>query len=85
LIVRLEANQELSLDEIRAFLDASEEIGFEGRNRQEVYGWVNQVLDQQGYGKLDRSGRGAGAKVCTEDDGVKSCPGDALDWPVSAW
>jgi len=58
LIVSLEADRELSLDEIRAFLDASDVIGFEGRNRQEVYGWVNQVLDQQAYGKLNRSGRG---------------------------
>src|ERR1043165_7898768 len=58
LIVRVEADQELSLDEIRAFLDASDVVGFEGRNRQEVYGWVNRILDQQAYGKLNRSGRG---------------------------
>jgi len=58
LIVRLEANQELSLEQIQAFLRASDAVGFEGRNREEVYGWVNRVLDQQGYSQLNRSGRG---------------------------
>ena len=54
----MEANQELSLEQIRAFLKASDAVGFEGRNREEVYGWVNRVLDQQGYSQLNRRGRG---------------------------
>src|ERR1039457_5655617 len=43
---------------MRAFLDGSEEVRFEGRNREEVYGWVNQTLRQQHYEELKRSGRG---------------------------
>ena len=39
-------------------LDGSEEVRFEGRNREEVYGWVNQTLRQQRYEELKRSGRG---------------------------
>jgi hypothetical protein len=54
----LEADQELSLEQIRAFLKASDAVGFEGRHREEVYGWVNRVLDQQGYSQLNRRGRG---------------------------
>ncbi len=54
----MKTDQELSLEQIRAFLEGSDAVGFEGRNRQEVYGWVNRVLDQQGYSKLDRAGRG---------------------------
>lgn len=54
----MEANQELSLEQIQAFLRASDAVGFEGRNRGEVYGWVNRVLDQQGYSQLGRRGRG---------------------------
>ena len=48
----------LRLDEIQAFLRASEEHCFEGQNREEIYGWVNQTLRQQNYGELGRTGRG---------------------------
>ena len=47
----------LSLEEIQAFLDASEEIEFEGRNRKEVYDWVRGTLVEQQYhlqGKVNR-------------------------------
>jgi len=32
------------------FLQASDELQFEGRNREEVYGWVSQTLREQGIG-----------------------------------
>lgn len=54
----METDQELSLEQIRAFLQASDAVGFEGRNREEVYGWVNRTLGQQRYSELDRGGRG---------------------------
>lgn len=54
----METSQGLSLEEIRAFLQASDAVGFDGRNRQEVYGWVNRMLDEQGYTKLGRASRG---------------------------
>ena len=41
-----------------AFLNASEEIRFEGENREQVYGWVEQVLRQQQYEKQGRKARG---------------------------
>ena len=47
LIVRVEAGRKLSLEEIRAFLEASDAVAFEGRNRDEVYGWVDQTLRAQ--------------------------------------
>jgi hypothetical protein len=39
-------------------LEGSDEVRFEGRNREEVYGWVDQTLRQQRYQELKRSGRG---------------------------
>jgi len=48
----------LSLEEIRAFLEASEGLGFEGRVREEVYEWVQQTLRQVRYQDLKRGGRG---------------------------
>ena len=50
--------ERLSLEQIRAFLEASEEVEFKCQKREEVYGWVNQVLRETEYQKLNRSGRG---------------------------
>jgi transposase InsO family protein len=50
--------EKLSLDQIEAFLKASEGIRFDGENRQQVYGWVEQVLRQQQYQKQGRKARG---------------------------
>ena len=50
--------EKLSLDQIEAFLNASQEIRFEAENRQQTYGWVEQVLRQQQYPKLGRKARG---------------------------
>jgi transposase InsO family protein len=54
----MQAEGRLSLEQIRAFLEASDAVQFEGRNREEVYGWVEQTLRQQGYQELKRGGRG---------------------------
>ena len=48
----------MSLAQIQAFLDATDAVGFEGKNREEVYGWVNEALRSQGYEGLKRSARG---------------------------
>jgi transposase InsO family protein len=58
LIISMQAGEKLGLEQIRAFLEASEEVRFEGRDREEVYGWVNETLRGQGYQDLKRSGRG---------------------------
>jgi hypothetical protein len=33
----------LSLEQMRAFLQASDAVRFEGRNREAVYSWVNET------------------------------------------
>ena len=58
LIVKMEAGERLSLEQIRAFLEASDGVGFKGRHQGEVYAWVNQTLQQIRYQDLKRSGRG---------------------------
>jgi transposase InsO family protein len=50
--------EKLSLEQMRAFLAGSQEVQFAGRNREEVYEWVNATLCQQDYGELGRTGRG---------------------------
>ena len=47
----------LSLDEIRAFLKASEAGHFEGEKKEEVYAWVSGCLGEQKWDELGRSAR----------------------------
>lgn len=54
----MQTKRGLSREEIQAFLEASDELHFEGQCREEVYGWVNETLRQQNYGELGRTGRG---------------------------
>jgi hypothetical protein len=58
LIIRMEDGEKQSLEQIRAFLEASGEVHFEAQQRQEVYEWVNQTLRQQGYLQLKRQDKG---------------------------
>jgi transposase InsO family protein len=50
--------EKLSLEAIGRFVEASEEIRFESENRQQLYGWVQQVLVQQEYAGLGKVARG---------------------------
>lgn len=50
--------EKLSLEQIRAFLEASEEVHFEGEKREEIYCWISRVLQVQGYQGQNRSNRG---------------------------
>ena len=54
----MEASEKLSLEQIQAFLKGGDEVRFQGRSREEIYGWVDQTLRQQRYEELKRSGRG---------------------------
>jgi transposase InsO family protein len=51
--------EKVSLEQIRVFLEASEEVvQFKGQNREEVYAWVNATLRQHDYERLSRSAKG---------------------------
>ena len=50
--------EHLSLEQIRAFLAASEEVEFEAANQDEVYEWITRTLCGQEYWKQSRSVKG---------------------------
>lgn len=54
----MEDGEKLSLEQIRAFLEASEEVRFQAGDREQKYEWVSQTLRQQEYGRLKREGKG---------------------------
>jgi transposase len=54
----MEEAETLSLEQIRAFLEVSEEVRFQGKRRREVYDWMRRLLRQQSYRKQGKVARG---------------------------
>jgi transposase InsO family protein len=54
----MQDGEKLSLEQIREFLEASEEVHFEGQRRPEVYEWITRLLRQQGYRRQGKVVRG---------------------------
>ena len=54
----MQAGERLSIEEMQAFLDASEAVQFEGRKRMEIYAWVDRLLRAQQYERLARRAKG---------------------------
>ena len=50
--------EKLSLEQIRALVEAAEPVGFEGKGRPEMYAWITRLLREQGYRKQGKVGRG---------------------------
>ena len=50
--------EKLSLEAMGRFVEASEEIRFKSRDREQVYGWVERVLVQQEYAYQGKAARG---------------------------
>ena len=54
----METEGRLSLEQIRVFLEGSDGVAFEAKNRAELYQWVNRTLREQGYDRLGRASKG---------------------------
>jgi transposase InsO family protein len=54
----MEQEGAMSLEQIRAFMGASQEIRFKGANRKEIYSWVRATLIEQEYHVQGKSGKG---------------------------
>jgi hypothetical protein len=58
LTVSVQTKQKVSLEQIRGFLESSQAVEFQARNRSERYAWVEETLRQQNWKKLNRAGKG---------------------------
>ena len=56
--IRMDDAENLSLEAIGRFVEASEDIRFEAENRQQLYAWVERVLVGQQYAQLGKAARG---------------------------
>ena len=54
----MQNGERLSLEQIRAFLEATEEVRFQAGDRGELYGWITRTLCEQEYWKQSREMRG---------------------------
>ena len=54
----MQDGERLSLEQIRAFLEGSQELRFEASNRQELYAWMERTLVEQEYLCLGRREKG---------------------------
>src|SRR5260370_23004279 len=54
----MENTEKLSLEQIRTFLQASQEVRFEATRRQEIYEWVTRTICYQEYWKQKRRTKG---------------------------
>lgn len=57
-IVSMEDSGKLSLEQIPAFLEASQAVRFEGKERKEVYEWITRTLRAQNYRNQGKKMRG---------------------------
>ena len=58
MIVTLKTQGLQTLDQIRAFLEGSQPLGFETPAREEAYGWIASELRRFGYLRLGKAGKG---------------------------
>jgi transposase InsO family protein len=58
LIISMKNGERLSLEQIRTFLEASEEFRFEATKRKEKYDWVTRTLVEHEYGGQSREAKG---------------------------
>ena len=54
----MEDSDKLPLEQIRAFLEASQEVGFLAQDQSEVYGWVERTLRHYDDSGLPRADKG---------------------------
>lgn len=62
--------EKLSLEQIESFLNASQEIRFEGETQKQIYHWIEQVLRRQEYHQQSRRARGLLRSYLTKMTGL---------------
>ena len=53
----MQGGEKLSLEQIRALLQASQEVRFAGHGRAEVYAWIGKTLREHDYAKQSREAK----------------------------
>src|ERR1035437_10745784 len=70
--------ERLSLEQIQAFLKASEEFRFEASKRKEIYEWVTRTLVEHEYGGQSREAKGVLRQYLGKMTGLSRAQGTRL-------
>jgi transposase InsO family protein len=70
LTIHVHEAEKLSLGQIQAFLNASQEIRFQGETQSQIYHWMEQVLGRQQYHQQSRPARGLLRSYLTKMTGL---------------
>ena len=54
----MQGGEKLSLEQIRALLEATQEVRFTAHGRADIYDWVGKTLREHDYAKQSREGKG---------------------------
>jgi transposase InsO family protein len=54
----MQDGEKLSLEQMRAVVEATEPLRFEGKGRQEVYDWITRLMRRQSYRTQGKAARG---------------------------
>ena len=54
----MHGGEKLSLEQIRALLEASQEVRFTGHSRADIYDWIGKTLREHDYAKQGREAKG---------------------------
>jgi transposase InsO family protein len=76
--IRMDDAEMLSLEAIGQFVTASEDIRFEAQDRQQLYGWVEQVLIGHEYALLGKAARGLLRRYIEKMTGLSRAQGTRL-------
>lgn len=56
--IRMQRAEDLTLDEMRRFLEGSEKIEFAVDGKAEMYNWIGKLLQARDYERLGKAERG---------------------------
>ncbi len=76
--IRMDDAENLSLEAIGRFVEASEDIRFEAESRQQLYAWVERVLVGQQYAQLGKAARGLVRRYIEKMTGLSRAQGTRL-------
>jgi len=75
LIISMEEGEKLSLEQIRAFLEANGEVCFQAHSRGELYGWFHQ----SGLRSVETGGQRTGAALLGQHDRIEPGASNSAD------
>src|SRR5262245_50142202 len=70
MMIRMENWERLTLEEMQGVVENNRKVHFKAKAQEEVYGIIEAVLKQQGYGKLSKGQKGVVRRYLSKITGL---------------